>query len=199
MDLKSGETIFDKINISYDDLRQSENPIAAVKSYYKGKAEKNGNQMPWWISGSEDSEKAVGMNLRLWRDLKKSEKREMKVWIMTLFTEVISGNYNKATLWLASAKGIVCGNLRDLFSAGGQVPAIGGKNYGKPLPKIVESVYALSKDIKSVLSEGGADEFIKEYNPDLLNGVPLDVWFEQANENLGKKGVQVSAEELFNL
>ena len=50
MELGAGETIFDKIGISYDTLRKMENPVEPVSQYYK-KRLKQGESL-WWASDS---------------------------------------------------------------------------------------------------------------------------------------------------
>lgn len=75
MNLTSGETIFDKMGTTYDELRTSEDSISQVREYYRKKANKN-DQMPWWISDN-DSE-PINMNLRLWATLPEDEN--LTIW-----------------------------------------------------------------------------------------------------------------------
>lgn len=75
MNLTSGETIFDKMGTTYDELRTSEDSIKQVRNYYRNKSNKN-DQMPWWISDN-DSE-PINMNLRLWATLPEDEN--LTIW-----------------------------------------------------------------------------------------------------------------------
>lgn len=122
MRLKPGETIFDKIGISYDNLRVMDNPVAPVSKYYKSKL-KEGESL-WWVSENVD-EVAVSPTVRLWTSLSAEEKEKYTVMGYVLFPEVLrNGNnkkYNRYSLWLATQKGIINTNIRDSFSAGGKV------------------------------------------------------------------------------
>lgn len=71
MQLRPGETIFDKMHISYNELREKENPIALVADYYRSQL-KPGESL-WW-AGDSPQEKIVPMKLTLWKGLPLNEK-----------------------------------------------------------------------------------------------------------------------------
>jgi hypothetical protein len=128
MRLKDGDTIFDKMGISYDELRLLDNPVEPVSRYYKSKL-KPGESL-WWAAG--DAETVVPPTVKLWTALEQSAKEEILIQGYTLFPELFNAKntkkYNRFALWLATQKGVVNTNIRDSFSAGGQVllPTVGG-------------------------------------------------------------------------
>ena len=115
MRLKKGETIFDKIGIPYDELRQMDNPIAPVSKYYRSQL-KDGESL-WWTGDNTDE--SVSATIRLWRNLSPEEKRIHTIYGCLNFPEVFGGNYDRYALWLTS-QGVVDPHIRDQFSAGGQ-------------------------------------------------------------------------------
>lgn len=115
MRLKTGETIFDKMGIPYDELRQMDNPIAPVSRYYRSQL-KPGESL-WWAGDSGDE--TVSATIRLWSNLTKEEKRKHTVYGCVNFPEIFGGNYDRYALWLTS-QGVVDPHIRDQFSAGGQ-------------------------------------------------------------------------------
>ena len=117
MRLSKGETIFNKIGISYDELRQMDNPIAPVSKYYRSKL-KPGESL-WWAEDSADE--TVSATIRLWKNISSEEKRRYTVYGCVNFPEVFGGNYDRYALWLTS-QGVVDPHIRDQFSAGGQEP-----------------------------------------------------------------------------
>ncbi len=121
MRLGEGETIFDKMGISYDELRMLDNPVQPVSKYYKSKL-KPGESL-WWATG--DVESTVPVTVKLWTALSHEQKEKLTVQGYALFPEILSaGNnkkYNRYALWLATNQGVVNTNLRDSFSAGGRV------------------------------------------------------------------------------
>lgn len=117
MQLKTGQTIFDKMDISYDDLRRRKNPTSPVASYYK-KLLKPGERL-WWTGDSEDE--AFSATIRLWKNIDRIKKREYTVYGCVNYPEVFGGNYDGYAVWLTS-QGVVDPHVRDQFSAGGKEP-----------------------------------------------------------------------------
>lgn len=124
MRLRAGETIFDKMGVSYDELRQMDNPVLPVSKYYKSQLGE-GESLWWAADGESADETAAPATVKLWTVLSAEEKEAVTVQGYVLFPEVLSaGNnkkYNRYALWLATQKGIINTNIRDSFSAGGQV------------------------------------------------------------------------------
>ena len=123
MELGFGETIFEKMGISYDTLRKLDNPVAPVSKYYKSQL-KEGESL-WWATNSDVESNEVPATVKLWSALSHSEKIKFTVQGYALFPEILgrSGNkkYQRYALWLATNCGIVNTNIRDQFSSGGQV------------------------------------------------------------------------------
>ena len=115
MKLQKNETIFAKMGIDYDTLRQMDNPIAPVSRYYR-KQLKPGESL-WWAGDS--GEETVSATIKLWKNLNTDSKRKYTVYGCVNFPEVFKGDYDRYALWLTS-QGIVDPHIRDQFSAGGQ-------------------------------------------------------------------------------
>lgn len=118
MNLSDGdETIFDKMNMQYDEFRQlGETQIDKVRDYYRGiYKSKNAKTMPWWI-GEEVQD------LRLFSDLDLGMKNSIVTMCYVLFPEILGRDqdkFRKPALWMCTRYSIICTNIRDLFTAGG--------------------------------------------------------------------------------
>ena len=125
MQLNEQDTIFSKMGIPYDELRKMENPVEPVSQYYLRQL-KPGESL-WWAGGR--IEEAAPATLRLWSSLNRDEKDNLIALGYVLFPELISGRYKRFALWLVRAKSVVHTDVRDSFSAGGQVelPLSSGK------------------------------------------------------------------------
>lgn len=168
MNLEEGKTIFDKINTSYDTLRQKKNPIKSITDYYKSKL-KPGQDL-WWI---QDTEKATNLVINIWNNLSLKEKQQIKYRAMVYFPEVFSNRgdkYSRLAIWLVTREAIVCPNVRDLFSAGGQDSyIIKGEVYNK-VPKVYINLFKNIDSILEILINTSSIE-LAEY------------WKEKTNEN----------------
>ena len=196
MTLGPGETIFDKMGISYDTLRSSDQSIDLVRRYYRGKSLESGHQMPWWISSDDSDSPSFGMNIRSWKVLTPEEKSDLIARILVLFPEVIFGEYENAAMWLVSTQGIVCTNLRDPFSAGGKVRKVDGNLLDCPLPHILKTISDKFHLIVDLIENDIAfREYINTFNPD-LGRFPLETWLLQVQDAFSKIGVNHSIKDL---
>ena len=146
MNLAKGETIFDKMNTTYDELRNSENPVKDIVSYYK-KQLKEGERL-WWIDS--DSELPKPIKVRMFRTLSAEEKRNFLLQGLAYFPNILGNNttkYEDFSLWLAAEHGIVYPSTRDLFSAGGQGDI---ENITK-VPRVLCKIYENREMIKSII------------------------------------------------
>lgn len=122
MELPIGETIFDKMGISYDEMRKLENPINPVVKYFRSIL-KPGESL-WWLNGNDATEGQAPVKIRMWKNLSKLERENLIAQGFALFPELFSNSSNKYerfTLWLVSNHGVVSSSMRDPFSAGGKI------------------------------------------------------------------------------
>ena len=162
MELNKGETIFDKMGISYDELRKMDNPVEPVSRYYKQKL-KPGESL-WWANSNVE-ETTAPITVRLWNTLTQSEKIFYTIHGYILFPEILSNSnikYQRYALWLATNCGIINTNIRDQFSAGGCVDIITSNGILKKVPAIFGRINRY-KDLilETLLSED--ESILKEY------------------------------------
>ncbi len=115
MRLQKGESIFDKMGVSYDDLRQMPNPVIPVARYLRSQL-KEGETL-WWVGDMVDED--VSYKLRVWNNLSYQEQTDYIAYAFLNYPEIINGDYDAYSLWLAS-QGVVNAHLRDAFTAGGK-------------------------------------------------------------------------------
>lgn len=117
MDLPKGKSIFDKMDVSYDELRTSGDTIQEIKSYYRGQL-KDGEGL-WWIDEESEAPSPV---IKQFRTLEPENRERFKVDCMILFPELFKSraNYERAAAYMITEFGAVSTSLRDAFSAGGK-------------------------------------------------------------------------------
>lgn len=152
MDLKEGETIFNKMNVRYDDLRQEDNPISLVKSYYRDQL-KEGEEL-WWIDQNDD-DRAVSPIIKPYKELDAEHKERFIAEAMILFPEIFGPSavkFERVAIYLITRYNVVSANLRDYFTAGGQVQVTVRRKKAK-LPRIFYNMYTRVSLIKSVIND----------------------------------------------
>lgn len=199
MELHEGETIFEKMNTTYDEFRNTEDNIAKVREYYKQKAiNEKKQEMPWWITKG-NAENSIGFNLRLWKTVEANERKRLTAYCLILFPETWKANanaqtkYNQASLWLCSFAQIVHPNIRDIFTGSGQVTTVNGERLpdNSHYPHIVKTIVDAIPTIKRLLQDPSSEtiELIEEYNPTLLNGEDIyQTWVTHCCSNAKTDG-----------
>lgn len=176
MRLKEGETIFDKMGISYDKLRTMENPVSPVSKYYKSKL-KPGESL-WWVA--DEIEETVPATVKLWSALSHAQKEELTVQGYALFPEILSaGNnkkYNRYALWLATIKGIVNTNIRDGFSAGGQIEMPTNSGLLIKMPAAFGRIQRYHELIQRTIEESKAETLMEYWKVDKIEGNRIRQW-----------------------
>src|SRR3989344_7994726 len=117
MDIKSNQTIFNKIGCAYKDFTG----IKAIRKYIDY-CKSQGKDV-WWIDPSDPSEKNSKAYLVSFEDLATVEREEFMLDVFILFPEVFSTSnkkFKRASIYLLENYNCLCTNLRDIFTAGGK-------------------------------------------------------------------------------
>lgn len=184
MELTENETIFYKMGTTYDELRTSPEVIDIVRCYYRNKAKKeNKLEMPWWIT-ADNIDTSKPFNITLWNTLSDEVKDDLQTKFMILFPEALNParsqtKYNQTTLWLCSYNQVIVPNIRDFYSAGGQITHVNGERISPHAPQVFARIVKFSNRIKKALDDPTKEliMLIKDYNPQLLhNGNLYNNW-----------------------
>jgi len=175
MNLKKGETIFDKMNTTYDELRLIEDPVGEIVEYYR-KQLKPGESL-WWTGkvAKEEQIKAAPIKIRLWNTITQDEKLFYIVTGFVLFPELMSNSsakYEKFALWLVANHGIISTSTRDSFSAGGQ----GDIGKFKNLPKIFTHIYENADSILKILEYTEENILFETWNVNKIEKDRVSQW-----------------------
>ena len=182
MNLEQGKTIFDKINTSYDTLRQNKNPIKPITDYYKSKL-KPGQDL-WWIN--EDVGEANHLIIKHYGDLDRDEKESLKLNSMVLFPEIFGASnskYKRISIWLVSRMSVVNRNIRDMFTSGGQENLeLKGKIY-KDVPKIFVNLFKNLPQLIEFLIQTSAIELSEYWSEKTTEKKKIMDWIDLVAHN----------------
>ena len=179
MELSVGDTFFDKSGIPYSEIKTSDNPIALVQNYYREQG-----STAWWITETSPP------ILRLLSDLSKEEKRKFTSYGLAYFPEIMSTmqhKYRKFSLWLITEHSIIATNIRDYFSASGQVTLVFADHTYTAAPKIYKSLVDLKRDIISIIDSTPVDKLknlweCEQQISDSLND-KMSCWLNMIKQN----------------
>lgn len=190
MNLEKGKTIFDKIKIPYDILRQEDNPVKPIINYYKSNL-KPGQDL-WWVDN--DNEQSSNLIIDIWTNIKTEQKIAIKNKAMIYFPEIFSNRsdkFGRFAVWLVTREAIVCPNIRDLFTAGGKEDYIIS---GKKLENIPQIFIKLFKNIEGVLEElinTPAKELNDFWNLKVSERNKIEIWIKLVTDNsITNRGIE---------
>src|SRR3989344_2308540 len=197
MNLPSGKSIFDKIGVDYDTLRNDPNPIQKIKDYYRSQL-KEGEEL-WWIDQDGD-DKAVSPIIKPFRGLSAKEKENFVVEAMILFPEMFgnsSTKFERAAAYLIAEYNAVSANLRDLFTAGGQIKLkVKGKNV--VVPQLAYRLHIRAKAIEKKIKELDAKTLIYYWRNNKLESDRLKQWKKFLNDKFVLVKFGVKASDIFD-
>ena len=186
MNLGEGSTIFDKIGMAYDELRQRESPLTSIVDYYKSRL-KPGQEL-WWI-GKNDTNKSTSLIVRIWNTLSSDERRDIKIRSMVLFPEVFSNNsdkFNRLALWLVTDGSIVCPNIRDVFTARGRFDLTVNDVKYHSVPRIFNHLHDNRIEIAKLINDSDADELSAFWKSPVTETDKFAVWHAQVTQYAGE-------------
>jgi hypothetical protein len=171
MNLEEGKTIFDKINTSYDTLRQKKNPIKSITDYYKSKLS--------------------NLVINIWNNLSIKEKQETKNKAMVYFPELFSNRGDKfarLAIWLVTREAVVCPNVRDLFTAGGKDDYFIKNKVYKNIPRVFIKLFDNIDSVLEILINTSAIELSEYWNEKTTEKKKILDWIDLVSMN--SKSVQ---------
>jgi len=181
MNLDEGKTIFDKINTSYDTLRQRKNPIKSITDYYKSKL-KPGQDL-WWI---QDTEKPSSLVINIWNNLSSIEQNSFVNKAMVIFPEIFGhrqDKYSRFAIWLVKNDGVVCPNVRDAFTAKGRADILLNNKEYKQVPRIFINLFENIGSIIEILVNTSVIELTECWNKKTNEKNKIQNWIEIVSTN----------------
>ena len=141
MDLPDGQTIFDKIGKSYDEVRSLPEPVAPMIEYYSSKLQPG--ESLWWTGRHNVQDQCSPVTIRELSSLGSKERNEIVASSFVLFPQLFSrrqDKFHEVLMWLLR-RGYICGNIRDFYTAGGRWKYRTGKKETIELPQIVKRLF----------------------------------------------------------
>lgn len=185
MNLAVGKTIFDKIKTPYDVLRKKENPLRHVVEYYKSKL-KPGEEL-WWID--QENSKPTNFVIKIWNNLSVREKQELKNKSMVYFPELFSNNndkFGRLAIWLVTREGVVCPNVRDIFTAGGKGKIVVGTKVYDNIPRMFLTLFENLDLTIEALVQTSAIELSEYWGIKTTESKKISDWIELVSEHSKK-------------
>lgn len=197
MNLKSGETIFDKVGKSYEEIRELPEPVAPMIQYYSSKLRKG--ESLWWAGNANIQEQGFPITIRELSSINTKERDKIIAKSIALFPEVFSNKsdkFQRVLMWLLRC-GIVSKNLRDNYTAGGQWEyKVGGELL--IVPQIVKRLYKVKDVFLEQLISMDEMELSNAWNVRKIDD-RLSVWISLVEKETNDRNSIKSIRQMFSL
>lgn len=201
MNLGEGSTIFDKIGMAYNELRQRENPLTFIVNHYRSKL-KPGQDL-WWIE-KNGSNKSTSLVVKIWNTLSSDERKAIMIKSMVFFPEVFGNNsdkFNRLALWLVTDQSIVCPNIRDVFTAGGRADlTVNDVNYFS-VPRIFKHLYENRIEVAELINDSDTDELSAFWKMPVTDTDKFPIWRSKVSDyavQLADVDIKILLRDLFS-
>lgn len=199
MKLESGQSIFDHMGVSYDSMRSEKNPVRHVRDFYRSQMSE-GDAL-WWIDDGGDSIPELSPVIRNYSSLDSITKDSIKAELFVLHPEILSNSSNKyrnVPAYLASRYGVVCANVRDIFTAGGRVALqdVDGNDF--MAPQIIGELLRLAPIIEKKIAQKTIVELSNSWGHHVNeDSSKRSSWLYEANKHLLNSGISVNIAEIY--
>lgn len=185
MELAGGQSIFDKMGVPYDSLRQDQNSIQTIKHYYRGLL-KEGEEL-WWIDSSGDA--TVSPIIRSFGEFSEAEKSKFITEAMILFPEIFGSStlkFERLASYLVTNYNAVSSNLRDTFTAGGR-ERLNVNGQSVEVSKILYHLHAHAQSISNVISSIEPSKLAYFWRVEEIENDKLAQWLRRLDQFAAKE------------
>jgi hypothetical protein len=125
VEINPEKTLFAKIGISYQDFcsLSPHEKMEHIRRYARGRLKK-GDRL-WWLEDTPEREQehSLPLEVRLYMNLEQDEKRKLRAEAALLCPQIVKPSrskkkYDDVAIYLLTYHGVLCSQVRDLFSAG---------------------------------------------------------------------------------
>ena len=162
--------LFRIMDIAYDTFRvlSPKEKMHHVREYSRNRL-KAGERL-WWLEDQEDQSHTLPMQVRVYRTLPEAEQRRLRAEGTLLCPQVCRsagarGKYDDVALYLLTRHGVLCSQVRDLFSAGSVALRADDQRGGKYLLRALQDIQPQIVDAAQRLDEALFVEYWGEACP----------------------------------
>ncbi|MDR1014475.1 MAG: hypothetical protein LBL86_05785 [Coriobacteriales bacterium] len=177
------QSLFTEMGIRYDDFRKldMQEKMRHIRAHAR-KIHPDGRL--WWIEEKEEDEHTVPIQARLYTNLTADERIRLRAEAALLCPKIVKsgrarGKYDDIVLYLLTYYGVVCHQVRDLFSAGSVANPHNdneGGNYIERALKLIE------REMRGAALRMDDTLFVEYWGESVPPDKRISRWLEKADE-----------------
>jgi hypothetical protein len=149
VEIGAKESLFKKFGISYQQFRSlsPHDKMTHIRRYARGRLKK-GDRL-WWLEDKPEREQehSLPLEVRLYMNLEQDEKRKLRAEAALLCPQIVKPSrskkkYDDVAIYLLTYHGVLCSQVRDLFSAGSVALRADGTRGGNYILRALKDIEA---------------------------------------------------------
>jgi len=184
LEIGAKESLFHKIGVPYSTFTNlaDHQKMRHIRDYARGRL-KQGERL-WWLEDHPDSvAHSLPIQARLYTSLEQEEKRKLRAEAALLCPEIVKPSrskhkYDDVTLYLLTVHGVLCSQVRDLFSAGSVALRSDAQRGGNYLLRALLDIEDEMRKAASELDDSLFEEYWGEICP---KSERLSEWLRRAD------------------
>lgn len=184
LEIGAKESLFQKIGVPYASFTNLDDheKMRHIRNYARGRL-KQGERL-WWLEDSPaDATHSLPIQARLYTSLEQKEKRRLRAEAALLCPEIVKPSrskhkYDDVTLYLLTVHGVLCSQVRDLFSAGSVALRSDSKRGGNYLLRALSDIEPEMRKAADELDDRLFEEYWGEAYPKTRR---LPEWLKRAD------------------
>lgn len=182
------DSLFKFFGITYDLFQrlEPEGKMEHIRRYARSRLEK-GERLWWLESGKDEDDHSLPIQARLYTSLNTPEKRQYRAEAALLCPSVVKSSrsrnkYDDAALYLLTYRGVLCTQVRDLFSAGSVAMRAGAARGGNYIERALRDIQA---EMKRAARELEGALFVEYWGASVPPEARLREWLRRADAEAG--------------
>jgi hypothetical protein len=183
VEIGAKQSLFKKFGITYDKFCElpEEEKMQHIRKYARGRL-KDGDRL-WWLEDTSEPQHTLPLEVRLYMGLSQAEKKKCRAEAALLCPQVVKPSrakkkYDDAALYLLTYRGVLCSQVRDLFSAGSVALKSNEKRGGI---YIMRSLADLESEMKSAAKKLEDALFVEYWGKSVPPEKRISEWLTRAD------------------
>lgn len=180
---RARESLFSQMGICYEDFRKLK--MSEKMKYIRAYARKiHPDGRLWWIEDQEEDEHTLPIQVRLYTNLAMEEKKRLRAEAALVCPKIVKSGrdrtkYDDVVLYLLTYHGVLCHQVRDLFSAGSVANPKKEDNGGNYIEK---ALLLIQDEMRKAALEMDDGIFVEYWGESVPPERRISRWLEKADE-----------------
>lgn len=176
--------LFEQMGVPYDEFSSLalEERMKHVRKYARSRLEPG--ERLWWLEDMPDQGHSLPIQVRLYMDLPMADKLKLRAEAAILCPQIVKEprakhKYDDAAIYLLTYHGVLCSQVRDLFSAGSVAMRSDATRGGRYILRALKDIESKMAEVAPLMEDA---LFVEYWEMSVPPGLRIKEWLRRADE-----------------